>query len=70
MIFIYMEKSQELANQIEKTINSPIVEKTRKGTNDIKDTISNTNKLLDKNQISSEEDRIENKLIKKRVPVL
>ena len=66
-----MEKSQELTNQIQKTINNPIINKIKSGTQDIQATIANTNKTqLDKNQISSEEDIIENKLIQKRTPII
>lgn len=66
-----MEKSQDLTNQIQKTINNPIVNKIKSGTQDIKNTIANTNKdQLDKNQISSEEDIIENKLIQRRTPII
>ena len=66
-----MEKSQDLTNQIQKTINNPIVNKIKTGTQDIQNTIANANKTqLDKNQISAEEDSFENKLIKKRTPII
>lgn len=66
-----MEKSQNLTKQIQKTINNPISDKIKDWSKEIGNMIANTKKPnLDKNQISSDEDINENKLIQKRMIIL